>query len=281
MLDFKRNEFSQNGEDGIIEELFRRIGLEARTCCEFGAWDGTHLSNCRRLIQQEWHALMIEAMDEKFKVLVRNFHDNPRVTCVNRLVDDDKNSLGAIIKETGFPGELDFLSVDIDGLDYEIYSGLNIRPRVICIEVNAAHAPDADLELSRDLAATSVGQPMEVFMRIARAKGYSLVCYSGNAFFVRDDIVRQHALEIVTPVAAYESYLKHLESPAREWMYLVTHGLIRPHRFYHNSRVTFQNLDIKPWRCIPMILLAAKMFLLHLKGFLQARLSRGKTTSRA
>lgn len=224
---------------------------------------------------------MIEAMDEKFKMLVRNFHDNPRVTCVNRLVDACNNSLGAIIKETGFPIELDFLSVDIDGLDYEIFSGLNIRPRVISIEVNAAHAPDSDLELPRDRAATSIGQPMGVFTRIARAKGYSLVCYSGNAFFVRDDIVGHHSLEIVTPVAAYESYLKHLEPPAREWMYLVTHGLIRPHCFYHNSRMTFQNLDIKPWRCIPMAFLAAKMFLLHLKGFLQTWLSRNKTTSRA
>lgn len=218
---------------------------------------------------------MIEAMEEKFKVLAENFKSNPSVTCVNRLVDDGTNSLGAIIKETGFPSELDFLSVDIDGLDYEIFSGLNIRPRVISIEVNAAHAPDADLELPRTVAATSVGQPMSVFMRIAQIKGYSLVCYSGNAFFVRDDIVKEYFLEVLTPVAAYESYLRHLEPLAREWMYLVTHGLIRPHRLYHNSRVTFQNLGIKPWRCIPMIFLAAKMFLIHVKGFLHARLFGG------
>lgn len=64
LLDFKRNDFSQNGEDGIIEELFRRIGIEAKTCCEFGAWDGIYLSNCRRLIDQGWQTLFIEAMTE-------------------------------------------------------------------------------------------------------------------------------------------------------------------------------------------------------------------------
>lgn len=49
---FARNEYSQYGEDGIIEEIFRRIGPNELNnfCCEFGAWDGVHLSNTASLL---------------------------------------------------------------------------------------------------------------------------------------------------------------------------------------------------------------------------------------
>jgi hypothetical protein len=112
LLDYKRNVFSQNGEDGVIEEIFRRIGLETRTCCEFGAWDGKYLSNCRKLILEGWRALMIEGDSARSRELQETYRENAAVTCVNRFVDDGKNSLGAIMKETGFPS-LEFLSVDI------------------------------------------------------------------------------------------------------------------------------------------------------------------------
>ena len=274
LLDFKKNDFSQNGEDGIIEELFRRIGIEAKTCCEFGAWDGIYLSNCRRLIDQGWQTLFIEAMTNKFEVLVQNFRDNPYVTCVNRLVDAEKSSLGAIVKETGFPPVLDFLSVDIDGLDYEIFRGLDLRPRVICIEVNAAHAPETEEELPRAVAANSVGQPMKVFLKTAREKGYSLVCYTGNAFLVRDDIVKQHGLATFTPEAAYLRYLQHLDSATKEWLFLVTRGWIRPYRHYANPHLGLRALGISPIRFVPMFFRAAGMFLSHAFGFIRTRTSR-------
>lgn len=273
LLDFKTNVFSQNGEDGIIEELFRRIGIEAHTCCEFGAWDGIYLSNCRRLIDQGWRTLFIEAMPNKFEVLQRNFRDNPRVTCVNRLVDAGKDSLGSIVQETGFPSVMDFLSVDIDGLDYEIFRGLDLRPRVICIEVNAAHAPETAEELPRAVAANSVGQPMKVFMRTAREKGYSLVAYTGNAFFVRDDVVREKGLAVLTAAAAYDDYLRHLDAPTKEWLYLVTRGLIRPYRRYLNSQLSFRSLGIKPRRLLPMAARATAMLVAHAFGFIRTRVT--------
>jgi hypothetical protein len=48
LLDFNRNLFSQNGEDGVIERILNIVGQGGRTCCEFGASDGVHLSNTRR-----------------------------------------------------------------------------------------------------------------------------------------------------------------------------------------------------------------------------------------
>jgi hypothetical protein len=62
MLKHRFNVFSQFGEDGIIEYLFDKINVnDGETCCEFGAWDGKHLSNTFRLVKERnFRALYIE-----------------------------------------------------------------------------------------------------------------------------------------------------------------------------------------------------------------------------
>jgi hypothetical protein len=46
---YEKNITSQFGEDGIIEEVLNRIGIENASCVEFGAWDGKHFSNTWQL----------------------------------------------------------------------------------------------------------------------------------------------------------------------------------------------------------------------------------------
>jgi hypothetical protein len=41
----KKNVYSQNGEDGIIDYILNKIPDKDNWCCEFGAWDGKYLSN--------------------------------------------------------------------------------------------------------------------------------------------------------------------------------------------------------------------------------------------
>ncbi len=73
LLDFRANTYSQNGEDGVIKEILRRIGLDNdgnRWCVEFGAWDGKHLSNTFLLVEShKWNAIYIEGDAEKFRAL--------------------------------------------------------------------------------------------------------------------------------------------------------------------------------------------------------------------
>jgi hypothetical protein len=63
---FSHNIHSQNGEDGIIQELLNRLNLKNssdRYCVEFGAWDGMHLSNTFALVEGGWKAIYIEGKD--------------------------------------------------------------------------------------------------------------------------------------------------------------------------------------------------------------------------
>ena len=66
-LQYSNNITSQFGEDGIIKEIFNRIGTKYKICVELGAWDGKHFSNTWNLwFNNEWHAILIEADKNKF-----------------------------------------------------------------------------------------------------------------------------------------------------------------------------------------------------------------------
>jgi hypothetical protein len=52
LLKYQSNVTSQNGEDGIIQHIFKVLPpAQNRYCVEFGAWDGMHLSNCFNLVR--------------------------------------------------------------------------------------------------------------------------------------------------------------------------------------------------------------------------------------
>lgn len=233
LLSYKKNIHSQNGEDGIIEQIFKIIGDGKRICCEFGAWDGIHLSNCRRLIVEGWSAAMIEADEKRYIELKKNYHDYPNVYIVNRLVDTRNNRIESICNDVGIY-ELDLLSIDIDGLDYEIFSSLHFHPRVICVEVNAGHCPESKMYVDMETASKNVGQSLMLFYEAALRMGYVLTAYTANAFFIRKDVWIGTTLPMLSPVEAYNEYLQFLDKQSKIWIYMVGKGLVPPFYQYNN-----------------------------------------------
>ena len=136
---YKKNIFSQFGEDGIIEEIFKRLSdVSDKRCCEFGAWDGKFLSNtCNLITNHNYEAILIEADKRKFDELSINFPDK-KIIKINKFVNfSGKNSLDNILEDNSFNKDFDFLSIDIDGCDYWILESLSkFAPKIICIEFN-------------------------------------------------------------------------------------------------------------------------------------------------
>lgn len=253
LLNRKKNQFSQNGEDGIIQYIFHRIGTTSKKCCEFGAWDGKKFSNTRQLIISGWKGLLIEADAKKFARLKENYHGNRKVVCLHRRVDAKKNRISLICKRSSFL-DLDFLSIDIDGLDYEIFETLNFKPRVICIEVNAGHNPEDLQKIPRYIAKNNVGQPLGWFTSLAQKKNYYLICYTGNAFYLRGDIINTGLFPALSPKEAYEQFLSHLNQSEREWCFLAGLSLVEPYFPFNNQFLTRKRLKIDFFQGIFLIL---------------------------
>ena len=189
--------FSQNDEDGITQEIFERIGVAPATFVEFGVGDGLQ-SNSRLLLYRGGRGLWIEADAEESHKVERAFAAELasrqlqlRASFITR---DNINELIASAEL----GELDLLSVDIDGNDYWIWDAIDSRPRVVVIEYNAKFRPPtawvmAYNERHRWNRSDYQGASLQSLANLGRKKGYQLVgcSFAGvNAFFVRGDLVR-------------------------------------------------------------------------------------------
>lgn len=243
MLNYKNNIFSQNGEDGVINYLVKKLKIKSGTFCEFGAWDGIHLSNCRALSEVGWHGVFIEGNLSRYHDLVKNYSNNKKITTINSWVDTSKNRLDILLNKAGIKS-LDFLSIDIDGLDYEIMKTLKLRPKIICIEVNAGHGGKSNKKITTKVAQNNVGQPLALFVKLAKSMGYSLVCYTGNAFFIKNKYLKLTGLPSLDSENAYVDFLKHLTLMEKEWLVLVNLGIVEPYYRYMSSELSIANIKL-------------------------------------
>jgi hypothetical protein len=129
---------------------------------------------------------MIEASAEKFTELEATYAANPRVTCMNRLVDfEGANTLDNILEQAGAPTEPGVLSIDIDGNDYYIFESLvRHRPELVIVEFNPTIPNDVIFVQERTFEVNH-GCSLLALVMLAREKGYELaVATEWNAFFV-------------------------------------------------------------------------------------------------
>jgi hypothetical protein len=244
LLDAAHDVHSQNGEDGVIARIFDVIGTESRQCCEFGAWDGVHFSNTRALLAAGWSGVQIEADSERFAKLSELYADRDDVVTLNAMVEAGQGGLRALLESHGCPTEFDLVSIDIDGLDYDVLETLGVRPRVLCVEVNGGHEPTSRAAVPHALAASNVGQPLGRFVELAKELGYRLVAYTGNAFFIRADLGHEDELPTLGPADAYAEFVEHLRDDEREWLYRVNLGLAPPHHRFGNGRLGRRQLGL-------------------------------------
>ena len=191
-----RDVHSQNGEDGIIEEIFRRLGELDRSpdqplwCVEFGAWDGVHLSNTRHLIEaHEAHAVLIEPGEERYRELVDNSAHHAGVTTINSTVESTgERTLDTLLARTDCPERFDLLSIDVDGNDYWVWHAVRAyTPTVVVIEYNPTIPYEDYYPTPRDPRARH-GSSLRALRELGQKKGYTLAAVTEtNAIFVRTD----------------------------------------------------------------------------------------------
>lgn len=187
--------YSQNGEDGVLAEILRRIGTARGEFVEFGVEWGLE-GNCVALADLlAWSGAFLEADESNSVALGWKYRDNPRVRTANaRITAENVNDRFAA---NGVSPEPDVVSIDVDGNDLWIWGALTYaRPRVVVIEYNANLDQDRPLVQPyepqwRWKGTDWFGASLGALELVARRKAYTLVhteLTGANAFFVRDDL---------------------------------------------------------------------------------------------
>jgi hypothetical protein len=194
------NTYSQFGEDGIIAEILRRLETVTSLdhwCAEFGAWDGVFLSNtCKLIRESSYSAVLIEGDPKRVEQLVGNFPQRAVLKICKFVSFEGPDTLDAIFRGTPIPSNFDFLSIDVDGVDYHIFESLRTyRPKVICVEFNPTIPNTVDFVQARDFGVKH-GSSALAFVRLAKSKSYALVAStSTNLIFVDAAHLDSAALE--------------------------------------------------------------------------------------
>ena len=211
--------YSQNGEDGILLYIFSKIGIKNKKLVEIGIEEGKECNSANLVINFGWGGLLIDGDQRGIRGAkyyykhVKGISDS-RLKIVNKFVT--KENINSIFKENGIEGEIDMLSIDIDGNDYWILKEINtLNPRVIIMEYNASIPKDKSLSVKYDphfdrfvkhKSAWYHGASLKAITKLANQKGYILVgCESTgcNAFFVRKDLAKGKLEEVSVEDAYY------------------------------------------------------------------------------
>ena len=206
-----RDVASPSPEDEVLERLLETLGIEKDWCVEFGAWDGKHLSNTWKLMQEGWSGVFIEGSTRRYRELVKNYAGNPNAHCVNGFVNfEGPDSLDGMLARTPIPKDFAVLSIDIDGNDYHIWkSVVEYRPKIVVIEFNPTIPPHVEFVQPRDMSVQQ-GNSLKSMTLLAREKGYELVAATfPNAFFVRKEDFSLFGMTDNSPDALF---------PERKWL---------------------------------------------------------------
>jgi hypothetical protein len=212
--------YSQNDEDGILEEIFRRLGISKGRFVEIGVEDGLEC-NSLYLLHRGWIGTWVEGDPKRrteIETTFKSIIDRRLTLAFGRVTAENINDLLSRIVGAN---DLDLLSIDIDGMDLYLWQALEVvRPKVVVIEYNAKWPPHVIKQPVYDPAFSwqggdYCGSSLEALCQVAEVKGYRLVgtnITGVNAFFVREDLTS----DLFPAAGAGEA----LYNPPRYWLWI-------------------------------------------------------------
>jgi hypothetical protein len=208
--------YSQNDEDGIIEEIFNRIGTTNKKFIEFGVQDGLE-SNGHFLLHKGWQGLWIEGSKgycSKIRKLFKKPLEQKQLVLANAFITAE--NINEIISGNFAEQQIDLLCIDIDGNDYHVWNVIKcVSPRVVVVEYNSVFPPKHEWIMPYNANHVwdkndYMGASLKSFEILGKTLGYQLVgtnLNGVNAFFVKKDLAKDL---FVLPASA-----ENLYNPAR------------------------------------------------------------------
>ena len=193
--------FSQFEEDGLLLYIFALIGFKSKVFVDIGSGDGIN-SNCANLAMN-WGltGLFIDGNPNSIALGKDFYSKHPNTWAyppkfLNAFIKAE--NINELISTKGISGEIDFVSIDIDGNDYWIFKALNcISPRVVIIEThiefgyNSIVVPyNPDYMYPGSVHPQYHGASVPAMIKLFNEKGYRLIgsnSYGFNLIFIRKD----------------------------------------------------------------------------------------------
>jgi hypothetical protein len=179
---------SQNGEDGILLHIFDTVGCTDRRFFEIGVETGRECNTANLSLEFGWTGVLVEG-DAEYARQATAYYDEhafttpDQVKVLNRVVTAE--NVDSILSESGLSGDIDLLSIDVDGIDLWIWNAISrVMPRVVVIEYNAYYSWDKAITVKYDprfsryakhASGYYYGASLAALKNLARKKGYSLV----------------------------------------------------------------------------------------------------------
>ena len=214
--------YSQNGEDGILLFIFALIGTTNKKAVEICVAEGMECNAANLIINHGWQSLLFDGSAENIAVGT-DFYKKHKDTGIKppTLVSAwiTRDNVNQLISSHGFSGEIDLLSIDVDGNDYWIWKAIEcIQPRVVVVEHNTPwedgravtipYQEDFVADLTRPLH--YLGASLPAFVKLGYEKGYRLVGVERlgfNAFFVRTGVGEDTLPEVAVEECLYAESL--------------------------------------------------------------------------
>lgn len=185
--------YSQNGEDGVIEELFKRFEVSKKFYVEFGGWDGFKFSNTAHLrVNKQWDGILFEGNQSRVNEAKDSINIHWEFITPKNIND--------IFEKHAVPNQFGLLSIDIDGDDAHVFKALDTNkftPDLIVMEFNPGlpnHIPIkikemGDLQTQEIVDKGYYGANLHALYDIAKSKGYEfLVTVKWNVFFIKENL---------------------------------------------------------------------------------------------
>ena len=163
--------YSQFGEDGILLYIFSVIGTTNKKCVEICGGGGID-NTTNLIINQGWNGMFFDGNERKIRK-GQQFYARCADTKMwpPKLVHTwvSAENINELLEENSYIGEVDLLSLDMDGIDYWVWKAIeSINPRVVVLEYNNALGPD--LSVTIPYKADFVWQGNKVSMQRYRVK---------------------------------------------------------------------------------------------------------------
>jgi hypothetical protein len=170
--------YCQNNEEEILDRILKEIGTTNKFAVEFGEHFNHKFSNTEYLKEKGWKVLQFgpeggDTIDERFTA----------------------ENVNEIFKKYKVPQKLDFLSIDIDGMDYWVWKSLKYKPRIVCIEYNANKVGIQEYDPKWDYDDTMhffiYGADKDSLIKLGKEKGYELYDFNEDNLFFYENSTKE------------------------------------------------------------------------------------------